>query len=114
VHKIDSPCMTMTTYVHPRTGAAWLLRPAVADGERLSADYFAAEFAFLVGMGCEPLTFYDADEERDGWTLDGREVIGLYGFEPITSDPTMEELAEALADFRTLVPFVPDQRREVD
>jgi hypothetical protein len=105
----------MTAYVHDMTGRAWLTRARPEDDVILdpaaASLHFAAEVAFLRGLGCEPPHEYDDDEWGDGWTLDGREVIGLHGFEPITSDPTIEELAEALAAFRALVPFVPEQRQ---
>jgi hypothetical protein len=115
VRKIDSPCTTMTAYVDDMTGAAWLVRPRAEDDvvfHPLAGSLnYASEVAFVRGLGCEPPYEYDYDEVHDGWTLDGREVVGLFGFDPITSEPTMEELAEALAELRALVPFVPDQRQ---
>jgi hypothetical protein len=49
-----------------------------------------------------------------GWSEDGREAFGLFGRAPITSAPTMQEQADALADLcaaARLVGGVPPQRQ---
>lgn len=38
----------------------------------------------------------------DGYTADGRQVVGLYGRDPIITDPALDQLAEASAELSRL------------
>jgi len=88
-------------YVDPMTGEGLLVRPKPADDLSLSdmvslhaADWDAA-MHHLRGLGWGPTADDDGSLMLAGITADGREVIGLYGLEPITTMPTLTELAEA-------------------
>ena len=87
-------------YLDPMTGEGLLVRPHPADDLGLSmvslhaADWDAA-IAHLRGLGWEPTSDDDGSPMLAGLTSDGRDVIGLYGLEPITTAPTLAEAAEA-------------------
>jgi hypothetical protein len=46
------------------------------------------------------------DMVREGTTLDGRPVVGLYGREPIMDDPSLDACAQSFADLRTAARLV--------
>jgi len=86
--------------IDPMTGEGLLVRPKPADDLGLgmvslhAADWDAA-IAHLRGLGWEPTADDDGSPMLAGVTADGRDVIGLYGREPITTLPTLAEAAEA-------------------
>lgn len=98
-----------TAYLDDLTGQGWLIAPLREQDIDLDpgqASLHAADelamLRHLDGQGYEPL-----EGEQEPWcsvgrTTDGRQVWALYGRDPITSQPTMEELAGALAEFRSL------------
>lgn len=87
-------------YLDPMTGEGLLVRPKPADDLSLSmvslhaADWDAA-ITHLRGLGWEPTADDDGSPMLAGTTADGRDIIGLYGLEPITTMPTLAEAAEA-------------------
>ena len=94
-------------YIDPMTGEGLLVRPKPADDLSLSivslhaADWEAA-IAHLRGLGWEPTADIDGSPMLAGVTADGRDVIGLYGREPITTMPTLTEAAEATEELAKL------------
>jgi hypothetical protein len=54
-------------------------------------------------LGWEPTEDEDGGLCHEGFTPDGHEVVGLYGREPITSDPSIGECADAFARLRERV-----------
>jgi hypothetical protein len=98
---------THVAYLDPMTGEGLLVRPKPADDLSLSmvslhaADWDSA-IAHLRGLGWEPTADDDGSPMLAGITADGREVIGLYGREPITTMPTLAEAAEATEELAKL------------
>jgi hypothetical protein len=94
-------------YLDPMTGEGILVRPKPADDLSLSmpslhaADWDAA-MAHLRGQGWEPTADDDGSPMLAGLTADGRDVIGLYGLEPITTMPTLAEAAGATEELAKL------------
>lgn len=111
-----------TAHLHDFTGQGWLIVPRCEQDMGLDPGqaslHTADELAMLRdldGQGYELLEDEDGEPWCTvGWTIDGQ-VFALYGREqPVTSQPTIGELAEAFAEFRSLVPLVvavPPQRR---
>lgn len=54
--------------------------------------------AQLVALGWEPSEDEDDEGRTVGRLSDGRTVVRLYGHEPIASEPTIEAMAEGMAD----------------
>lgn len=54
--------------------------------------------AHFDGIGWEPSEAEDGGLSLVGHLADGRPVVGLYGRDPITSEPTVAAMAEAFAD----------------
>ena len=94
-------------YLDPMTGEGLLVRPDPADDLTVgmvslhAADWDAA-IAHLRGIGWEPTPDDDGIPMLAGLTADGRDVIGLYGLEPITTIPTLAECAESIAGLSRL------------
>jgi len=94
-------------YLDPMTGEGLLVRPKPADDLGLSmvslhaADWDAA-IAHLRGLGWEPTADDDGSPMLAGITADGRDIIGLYELEPITTMPTLAEAAEATEELAKL------------
>jgi hypothetical protein len=94
-------------YLDPMTGEGLLVRPKPADDLSLSmpslhaADWDAA-IAHLRGLGWEPTADDDGSPMLAGITADGRDVIGLYGREPITTMPTLAGAAGAAEELARL------------
>lgn len=88
------------------TGEGLLVRPLPSDdlapfdgsGRSLHDAEWCAVVRHLDGIGWEPSEDEHGDLAHAGWTLDGCPVVGLYGREPITSEPTVAAMAEAFAD----------------
>lgn len=93
-------------HLDPVTGEGLLTMPRPEDdvhmpghGASLHAAGWDAVMRKLEGLGWEP------SEDEDGFgltvpvgvTRDGREVIALYGREPVVSEPTLSEMAEAMS-----------------
>jgi hypothetical protein len=88
-------------YLDPMTGEGLLVRPKPADDLSLSMPSLHAAawdhvIAELDRLGWEPTADDDGLPMFDGMTTDGREVVGLYGREPVTTMPTLAEGAEAM------------------
>lgn len=94
-------------YLDPMTGEGLLVRPIPSDDLSLSmvslhaADWDAA-IAHLRELGYEPTADDDGGPMLAGVTADGRDVIGLYGREPISTMPTLSEAAEATEELARL------------
>ena len=88
-------------YLDPMTGSGLLVMPrpeddlALGDGVGLHEADWSRVIAELDRLGWEPTEDDDGLPMFDGMTTDGREVIGLYCREPITTMPTLAECAEA-------------------
>lgn len=102
-------------YLDPTTGTGLLVRPDAANDLSLggmvslhAADWDAA-VAHLRRLGWEPLESEEADGTSmfAGVTADGRDTIALYGCEPITSMPSITELAEADAELAGMAGVIP-------
>jgi len=96
-------------YLDPMTGQGLLVRPDPADDLTVgmpslhAADWDHA-IAELDRLGWEPLESEEADGTPmfAGMTTDGRDAIALYGREPVTSIPSIMELAEAGAELASM------------
>jgi hypothetical protein len=118
VHVLD--LNTHTAYLDVLTGEGFLVLPLPADDLDLDGVslHGAAELDALrrlAALGYE----LSEDEQGEPWlrvgfTADGREVVGLYGVDPVSTMPTMEQQAKSLAAFSALVGLVqvPAQRVE--
>lgn len=92
-----------TAHLLPMTGDGLLVLPdlttdmAPLDGmESLHSADWAHVVRSLDGMGWEPTEGEDGGLSLVGHLADGREVVGLYGRDPITSHASIIEAAEAL------------------
>ena len=90
-------------HLDPLTGEGLLVRPLPADdmpdplaGPSLHEVEWGAVMRHLDGLGWEPSEDEGGDLCHLGYTQDGREVVGLYGREPVTSMPSIPEQAAAL------------------
>jgi len=111
-------CLTFAAHVahlDPMTGSGLLVLPRPADDV---ADPFAVMgslhssgwgnvIAQLDAMGWEPTQGEDGGVCVDGYLADGRQVIGLFGREPITSNPSLDEAADAFGSLCRAVGLVP-------
>jgi hypothetical protein len=94
-------------YLNPMTGEGLLVRPKPADDLSLGmvslheSDWHRV-IAELDRLGWEPTEDDDGLPMFDGMTTDGREVIGLYGREPVTTMPTLTEAVEATEELARL------------
>ncbi|NJC10617.1 hypothetical protein F4558_000443 [Micromonospora profundi] len=91
-----------TAHLDPMTGEGLLILPRVADDidplagpVTLQAAGWDHAVRDLDRRGWEPTEDDDGDVMHVGTTLDGRPVIGLYGREPVISEPSVEQAAEA-------------------
>ncbi|MEV4492723.1 hypothetical protein AB0K04_21720 [Micromonospora coxensis] len=91
-----------TAHLDPMTGEGLLILPRVADDidplggmVTLHAADWDAAVRDLDQRGWQPSEDDSGDLVHVGTTVDGRPVIGLYGREPITSAPSVEQAAEA-------------------
>jgi hypothetical protein len=97
-------------YLDPMTGSGLLVLPdpahdvpPVGAGSSLHAAAWNHAMTQLDGMGWE----LSEDEDSDCWsyvgrTVEGRDVIGLYGREPVTTRPTLDEDVEAWGQLAAL------------
>jgi hypothetical protein len=69
--------------------------------ESLHAADWHATVRLLDSHGWEPLDG-NGTPMLDGYTLDGREVIALYGRDPITSEPDFDAIRESIAALHEL------------
>src|SRR5450756_1280403 len=99
-------------YLDPMTGEGLLVRPKPADDLTVgmpslhAADWDHA-IAHLRGLGWEPTADDDGTPMLAGVTADGRDVIGLYRLEPITTMPTLAEAAGATEELARLAGMAP-------
>lgn len=104
-------------YLDPWTGEGLLVRPHPGDDLSLGGvvSLHAADWdrviAELDRLGWEPTEDEDGLPMFDGMTTDGREVIGLYGREPITTMPTLAERAEADVELGSMAGLIPGSWR---
>ncbi|MBF4162598.1 hypothetical protein [Nocardioides acrostichi] len=120
--------MTTTTMVlgshfavlDPLTGDGALVLPhpdrdlALVDGEpTLNHADLVAALDRLDALGWELSRGEDyvpgswvSDACLEGWTLDGRPLVGLYGREPVHADLTLSERVEAFEEVRRLAGVV--------
>ena len=98
-----------TAYLDPFTGEGLLVLPLPADdmhmtGPSLQASDWEAVMDDLTANGWQPSESEGTGEWIfDGVTADeGRDVIGLFGLDPIISDPSLEELERASAELLVL------------
>ncbi|GAB3986126.1 hypothetical protein V1634_29155 [Plantactinospora veratri] len=89
-------------HLDPVTGEGLLILPRVADDidplagpTTLHAAGWDHAMRDLDRRGWEPSEDDSGDLVHVGTTADGRPVIGLYGREPVTSTPSVEQAAEA-------------------
>ncbi len=85
----------------PMTGQGLLVRPHPADDltmglPSLHESDWHRVIAELDRLGWEPTEDCDGLPMFDGMTTDGRDVIGLYGREPVTTMPTLSETSGAM------------------
>ena len=96
--------MTIETACHradldPLTGCGYLTRPLPEDDLMgLHGADWNAMIRLLAGHGWEPTEDEHGDVCPVGYSEDGREVIGLYGRDPIISSATVAQLSAAFAD----------------
>jgi hypothetical protein len=97
-----------TAYLDPFTGQGELVLPLPADdlhmtGPSLHASDWEAVIDDLTANGWQP----SENEETGEWiiddvTVDGRDIIGLLGLDPIISNPSLEEMCRASAELLAL------------
>jgi hypothetical protein len=90
-------------HLDPLTGEGLLVLPLAADdlsdpldGPSLHEVEWGAVVRHLDSLGWEPTEGEDGGLCHAGFTRDGREVIGLYGHEPVTGLPSIPEQAAAV------------------
>ncbi|MEU7995369.1 hypothetical protein AB0B83_08530 [Micromonospora sp. NPDC049060] len=100
-------------YLDPMTGEGLLVLPLVADDIEPPAGSVSLQAAGwdhairdLNRRGWEPTEDDDGGTMHVGTTADGRPVIGLYGREPIISQPSIEQAAEALRELLVVAEVV--------
>lgn len=100
-----------TAHLDPMTGEGLLVLPnpredvpdpfsslgACATADSVHAADWDQMVRALDGLGWEPTQDEDGGWLDAGRTRDGRPIIGLYGRDPITADPTLAEVASASA-----------------
>jgi hypothetical protein len=96
-----------TAYIDPMTGEGLLVRPRpeldLGFGfPSLHAADWGAAIAHLSWLGWEPMEDDDGSPMLAGITADGRDIIGLYGRESITSLPSITELRDAGAELASM------------
>jgi hypothetical protein len=64
-------------------------------GQRLHASDWDAVMPDLAANGWQPSESETGEWVFCGEMADGRDVIGLFGLDPIISDPSLEEMARA-------------------
>jgi hypothetical protein len=105
----DSACHVSA--VDPLMGVGLLALPhpdddvldPVGTGSLHAADW-AVHLSHLDGLGFEP----SEDEDGEPWSHvgylpDGRELVLLYGRQPIVTTPTVEEESQSLTELRHLI-----------
>jgi hypothetical protein len=107
VRSIDFACHT--AHLDDANGCGLLVRPLpphdVPDPLRVGslheADWTAA-MRFLHSIGWEPSEGDDGGLVHEGYTVDGREVVGLFGWDPVTSLPTIPQQASSFEELRSV------------
>jgi hypothetical protein len=98
------------------TGCGVLVRPRASEdvasptpyGSSLHEADRRAMLSFLDDQGWEPID--EAPDEPlcvEGYTADGRQVIGLYGRNPIRGTVDVDELAESFAELHRRAGVLP-------
>jgi hypothetical protein len=96
-----------TAYLDPFTGQGELVLPLPADdmhmtGPSLHASDWEAVIDDLTANGWQPSESETGEWVFDGETVEGRDIIGLFGLDPIVSDPSLEEMGRASAELLAL------------
>lgn len=104
--KIDHACHT--AYLDPMSGQGLLLLPAPEDDvsslEGFGADLHHADYdAVTRDLDVRGWEMQEDDETGMPWThvgyaADGRQAVALYGLDPITSTPNLEQLAASMGE----------------
>jgi hypothetical protein len=97
------------------TGCGVLVRPRPSEdvacpfpGPSLHEADRRAVLHFLDDQGWEPIEDVDQDPGCvEGYTADGRQVIGLYGRNPLRSTVDVDELAESFAELHRRAGVLP-------
>ncbi|GIG92370.1 hypothetical protein [Plantactinospora endophytica] len=102
-----------TAHIDPMTGEGLLVLPRVADDiDPLGGvvTLHAADWDHAIGdlgqRGWQPSEDDGGDLVHVGTTVDGRPVIGLYGREPVTSLPSVDQAAESWRELLTVAEVV--------
>ncbi|WBQ02076.1 hypothetical protein [Kribbella sp. CA-293567] len=85
-----------TAYLDPRAGTGYLVTPGPAAGVAGEDDWLHA-LDHLEQLGWELLRDEEGRIEEAGWTTGGLLAVCLYGSEPPTIEPTLENLRRSLA-----------------
>ena len=107
VVKVETACHA--AYLDLLTGSGLLVLPKSRDDlflgspHTLHAADWHAMIEHLDDMGWEPSQDEFGDMTEDGTTLDGREVVGLYGLDRIIAQPSLGEYVEAFDRLRRAV-----------
>ena len=104
-----------TAYLEPFTGEGLLVLPLPAEdmhmtGPSLHASDWEAVIDNLTANGWQPSESETGEWVFDDVTVDGRDIISLYGLDPIISDPSLEERCRALAELMVLAGVRPYPR----
>jgi hypothetical protein len=96
-----------TAYLDPFTGQGELTLPLPADdmhmtGPSLHASDWEAVIDDLTANGWQPSESETGEWVFDGETAEGRDIISLFGLDPIISDPSLEEMGRASAELLAL------------
>ncbi|GAA1915449.1 hypothetical protein GCM10009737_16070 [Nocardioides lentus] len=100
-------------YLHVETGDGLLVLPPAHEevwlgSTSVHAACWADALAALDGVGWEPSEGDDGGPCVEGMTRTGREVIGLFGRDPIRSEPSLEDGAAAYAGLLALAAVADD------
>lgn len=107
IHTIETGAHT--AYLHPMSGMGLLVLPLPTDNvwlgvESIHQSDWNEMMRRLDAMGYEPSDAEDGSILYETITTrDGRAVVGLYGREPVVSDPSLDEMAEASVALTRLV-----------
>ena len=95
-------------HLDPMTGSGLLVLPLPDEDVTLGLpslheSAWGHALAKLDRVGWELAEDENGGLCHEGYTKDGREIVGLYGREPVISDPSLEECADAFARLRVFV-----------
>ena len=95
-----------TAYLEPFTGEGVLVLPRPADDMHMTGSLHESDWEAvmddLTANGWQPSESETGEWVFDGDTAEGRDAIGLFGLDPIISDPSLEEMGRASAELLAL------------